>query len=198
MPTAPALRSVLVVAILAAGLVAVPAPARAQIPVVCDESSLVTATNTAGGDTLALAPFRTHTLIHAHGSPPDGPTGLPVTAPITMAGIGTTITPAPSAPACRILEIDGDANAPGTAGRLHPIAVTIRGGSAVAPYPNGGIYTDNGTVSLTSSTVTGNTATSSGSGFYKNSGAVNQLASDVSRNTPDNCTPSGSVPRCAG
>lgn len=166
MPTVPALRSVLVVAILAAGLAAVPAPARAGIPVFCDESSLVTAINTAGGDTLALAPFRTYTLISAHGSTSDGPTRLPVTAPITMAGIGTTITRAPSAPAYRILEIDGDANVPGTDGWLHPIAVTIRGGSAVAPYPGGGIYTDNGTVSLTSSTVTGNTATSSGSGFY--------------------------------
>lgn len=72
---------------------------------------------------------------------------------------------------------------------------SVTGSSAVA---GGGIYTDNGTVSLTASTVTGNTATSSGGGIYKNSGTVNLLASDVSRNTPDNCAPSGSVFGCAG
>ncbi|MFF5092068.1 hypothetical protein [Streptomyces niveus] len=227
MPTVPALRSMLVVAALAVGLVAVPTTAHAEIPVFCDESSLVTAinvANAAGGDTLALAPFCTYTLTGAHGSASDGPAGLPaITTPITMAGLGTTITRAPTAPAFRILEVDGDANVPGTDGRLNLVAVTIRGGSAVAPYPGGGIanrggalsltsstvtgntavagggiYTDNGTVTLTASTVTGNTATSSGGGVYKNSGTVNLLAGDVSRNTPDNCAPTGSVPGCAG
>lgn len=227
MPTVHALRSVFVVSALATGLVAIPATAHAEIPVFCNESSLVTAinvANAAGGDTLALAPFCTYTLTSAHGSASDGPVGLPpITTPINMAGLGTTITRAPSAPAFRILEVEGDANVPGTDGRLNLAAVTISGGSAVTPFPGGGIanrggaltltsssvtgssavagggiYTDNGTVSLTASTVTGNTATSSGGGIYKNSGTVNLLASDVSRNTPDNCAPSGSVFGCAG
>ncbi|MFE2749828.1 hypothetical protein ACFXKX_36905 [Streptomyces scopuliridis] len=227
MPTVRALRSVLVVSALAAGLVAVPATAHAEIPVFCNEASLVTAinvANAAGGDTLALAPFCTYTLTSAHGSASDGPVGLPpITTPITMAGLGTTIARAASAPAFRILEVEGDANVPETSGQLNLIAVTIRGGNAVSPYPGGGIanrggvlsltsssvtgnsavagggiYTDNGAVTLTASSVTGNTATNSGGGIYKNSGAVNLLASDVSGNTPDNCAPSGSVPGCAG
>ncbi|MFJ2915521.1 hypothetical protein ACIO8F_40530 [Streptomyces sp. NPDC087228] len=37
--------------------------------------------------------------------------------------------------------------------------------------------------------ATGNTATSSGYSIYENPGTVNLLASDVSRNTPDNCDP---------
>lgn len=96
-----------------------------------------------------------------------------------------------------LLEVDGHANVPGTDGRLNLAAVTIRGGSAVAPYPGGGSANWGGALSLTSSTVTGNTATSSG-GVYKNSGAVNLPASGVSHNTSDNCTPSGGAPRCAG
>ncbi|MFD5898594.1 hypothetical protein [Streptomyces sp. NPDC060366] len=182
----------LVVAALAAGLVAVPDTAHAEIPVLCNESSAtaINVANAAGGGTLAPAPFCTHALTSALGS---------------------------------ALEVDGNANVPGTQGRLNLVSVTIRGGSAVAPYHDGGIpnrrgalsltssrvtgntavagrgtHTDNGAVSLTASTITGNTATSSGCGVHRNSGAVNLPASNGSRNTPDNYAPSGSVPACAG
>ncbi|MER6304479.1 hypothetical protein ACWCXK_01360 [Streptomyces sp. NPDC001739] len=211
---------------LTAALMAVPVTANAQIPVLCSESALVAAVNAAnaaGGETLALAPFCTYSLTTAHGSASDGPVGLPpITTSITMAGLGTVIARDPSAPAFRVLEVQGDANVPGTNGQLTLAAITIRGGNAPAPYPGGGItdrggavtlvsssvtgnsavagggiYVDNGAVSLTASSVTGNSATSAGGGIYRNSGAVNLLVSDVSRNAPNNCAPAGSIPGCA-
>ncbi|WP_405748203.1 hypothetical protein OG422_31620 (plasmid) [Streptomyces sp. NBC_01525] len=54
----------------------------------------------------------------------------------------------------------------------------------------GGICTVNGTVTLTATSVTRNTAS--------NSDAVNLLATALRGNTPDNCVPAGSVPGCAG
>jgi hypothetical protein len=227
MPTVRAVRSILVVGALCAAPLAVPTAAHAQIPVLCSEQALVaavTAANAAGGATLALTPFCTYTLTSAHGSASDGPVGLPpIITPINLLGASTTITRAPSAPPFRILEVDGAANVPDTQGQLGLAYITISGGSAVAPYPGGGIanrggtvsvaagsvtgntavagggiYTDNGEVSLTASTVTGNSATVSGGGVYDNSGPVNLLASPVTGNTPDNCAPPGSVRFCTG
>ncbi|MEU1624831.1 hypothetical protein ABZ746_05675 [Streptomyces sp. NPDC020096] len=216
------------VASLAAGLAAVSTTAHAQIPVLCNETSLVTAVgiaNANGGDTLALAPFCTYTLTSAHGSGTDGPDGLPpITTPINMVGLNTTITRAPSAPPFRIVEVEGAANVPGTKGQLNLAAITISGGNATSPFggggianrggavslisgsvtgnsavAGGGIYTDNGNVTLTASRVTGNTATPyNGGGIYQNSGAVSLLASTVSGNTPDNCAPAVSTPGCTG
>ncbi|MGW7007031.1 hypothetical protein ACWGCW_30550 [Streptomyces sp. NPDC054933] len=225
MRTVRTLRSIIGVCALAVGLAAVPTTAHAQTPVLCSETSLVnaiTAANAAGGDTLALMPGCTYTLTSAHGSGPAGPVGLPsITTPITILGMGATITRDPSTPAFRILQVEGAANVPGAKGQLSMVGVAIRGGSAVAPYPGGGItnlggtvslvsssvtgntavagggiYTDNGAVSLTASSVTGNSATASGGGIYVNSGGVTTLASTVSGNTPDNCAPSGSVLGC--
>ncbi|KJY42178.1 membrane protein [Streptomyces sp. NRRL B-1568] len=199
--------------------------AHALTPVLCNETALVnaiTAANATGGDTLALIPGCTYTLTSAHGSGPTGPVGLPpLTAPITLLGLGATIARDPSAPPFRILQVEGAANVPGTKGQLSMVGVTIRGGSAVAPFPGGGItnlggtvflvsssvtgntavagggiYTDQGAVSLTASSVTSNTATTRGGGIYVNSGGVTMLASTVSGNTPDNCAPSGSVVGC--
>jgi predicted outer membrane repeat protein len=226
MPLARSLRSTALILVLAAGAAAVPATAHAQTPVLCSETSLVNAINTAnaaGGDTLALIPFCTYTLTSAHGNGPAGPVGLPpITTPITLLGAGTTITRAPGAPDFRILQVEGAANVPGTGGQLTTAGVTVSGGSAPAPYPGGGIanlggtvslisssvrgntavagggiYTDNGAVSLTASLVTGNTATTSGGGIYVNSGGVTTLASTISANAPDNCAPAGSVLGCA-
>lgn len=206
-------------------LAAVPTTAHAQVPVLCSETSLVNAinaANTAGGDTLALIPGCTYTLTSAHGSGRAGPVGLPpITTPITLLGLGATITRDPSASAFRILQVEGAANVPGTKGQLSMAGVSIRGGSAMSPYPGGGItnlggtvflvsssvtgntavagggiYTDQGAVSLTASSVTGNTATTRGGGIYVNSGGVTLLASTVSGNTPDNCAPPGSVVGC--
>ncbi|MEU5235836.1 hypothetical protein ACH4UR_10630 [Streptomyces lydicus] len=211
--------------VLTVGLTAFPATAQAQTPVLCSESSLVDAiatANAAGGDTLLLLPFCTYRLTSAHGRGPAGPVGLPpITSPITLLGMGSTITRDPSAPAFRVMEVEGAANVPATKGQLSMVGVTVSGGSAVSPYPGGGIsnlggtvslvssgvtgntavagagiYTDNGSVSLTTSSVSGNTATTRGGGIYVNSGGVNLLASTVGGNAPDNCAPSGSVSGC--
>ncbi|MGY5125462.1 hypothetical protein [Streptomyces nigrescens] len=223
------MRSILGVGALTMGLTvamaAAPTTAHAQIPVLCSETSLVNAINTAnaaGGDTLALVPFCTYQLTSAHGSSPHGPVGLPpITTPISVLGLGVTITRAPNAPAFRILQVEGSANVPGTQGQLSAVGITIRGGSAVPPFPGGGltnlggtvslltssvtgntavagggIYNDNGSVTLTASSVTGNQATASGGGIYVNSGGVTLLGTSVSNNTPDNCAPSGSVIGC--
>jgi hypothetical protein len=145
----------------------------------------------------------------------------PITTPITLLGMGVTITRDPSAPAFRVLQVQGAANVPGTKGQLSAVGITVRGGSAVTPFPGGGIsnlggtvslltssvtgntavagggiYTDNGTVSLVASSVTGNTAVSSGGGIYVNSGGASALGTGVSGNTPDNCAPSGTVTGC--
>ncbi|WP_234017616.1 MULTISPECIES: hypothetical protein [unclassified Streptomyces] len=223
------MRSILGVCALAMGLTvamaAAPTTAHAQIPVLCSETSLVNAINTAnaaGGDTLALVPFCTYQLTSAHGSSPHGPVGLPpITTPITLLGLGVTIARAPSAPAFRIMQVEGVANVPGTNGQLSAVGITLRGGSAVSPYPGGGlsnlggtvsllsssvtgntavagggIYNDNGSITLTTSSVAGNQATSSGGGIYVNSGGVTLLATTVRDNSPDNCAPSGSVMGC--
>ncbi|MFB6440973.1 hypothetical protein ACFCVY_30045 [Streptomyces sp. NPDC056411] len=210
---------------LTVGLTAVPTTAHAQTPVLCSENALVNAinaANAAGGDTLVLLPFCNYQITSSHGSGPAGPVGLPpITAPITVLGMGNTIGRDPNAPAFRVIEVEGAANVPGTKGQLSMAGVTVRGGSAVSPYPGGGIsnlggtvslvssavtgntavagggiYTDNGAVSLTTSSVTGNTA-GTGGGIYVNSGGATLLASNVSNNTPDNCAPSGSVQGCS-
>jgi predicted outer membrane repeat protein len=225
MPLARFLRPTVAVLAMATCAAAVPTTAHAQIPVLCSETSLVSAVNAAnaaGGDTLALIPFCTYTLTSAHGDGPAGPVGLPpITAPITLLGLGATITRAPGAPAFRILQVEGAANVPGTEGQLTMVGVTISGGLAPAPYPGGGVanlggtvslisssvrnnsavaggglYTDSGAVSLSASSVTDNTAATSGGGIYVNSGGVTTLASTISGNTPDNCAPPGSVLGC--
>ncbi|WP_432142345.1 hypothetical protein [Streptomyces sp. bgisy084] len=229
MRTVRTLRSLLGVCALTLGLTvamaAAPTKAHAQIPVLCSETSLVNAINTAnaaGGDTLTLIPFCTYQLTSAHGSSPHGPVGLPpITTPITMVGLGSTITRAANAPAFRIMQVEGAANVPGTQGQLSAVGLTIRGGSAVSPYPGGGLsnlggtvslfsssvtgntavaggglYNDNGSITLTTSSVTGNQATSTGGGIYVNSGGVTLLGTGVRNNTPDNCAPSGSVVGC--
>ncbi len=128
--------------VLTVGLTAFPATAQAQTPVLCSESSLVDAiatANAAGGDTLLL-PFCTYRLTSAHGRGPAGPVGLPpITSPITLLGMGSTITRDPSAPAFRVMEVEGAANVPAIKGQLSMVGVTVSGGSAVSPYPGGGI-----------------------------------------------------------
>ncbi|MFC9228838.1 hypothetical protein ACFTZI_07690 [Streptomyces decoyicus] len=110
--------------------------------------------------------------------------------------MGVPLTRDPSAPAFRVMQVQGAANVPGTKGQLSLVGVSVRSGSAVPPFPGGGISNLGGTVSLLASSVTGNTATSSGGGIYVNSGGVTLLGTTVSGNTPDNCAPSGSVIGC--
>lgn len=64
----------------------------------------------------------------------------------------------------------------------------------------GGLYNGSGTSTLTSSAVTGNSAsgaTAEGGGIYEETGSVVLEKSRVSGNTPDDCAPPGSVPGCS-
>jgi len=100
----------------------------------------------------------------------------PITTPITLLGVGTSITR--------------------DRGQFSTAGVTIRGGSALAPQPGVGISNLGGALSLISSSVTGNTAVADG-GIYTDNGAVSLTANMVSGKTPDSGAPSGSVPGCA-
>jgi hypothetical protein len=63
----------------------------------------------------------------------------------------------------------------------------------------GGLYNGSGTSTLTSSAVSGNTAsgaTAEGGGIYEETGSVILNDTVVSGNTPNNCRPVGSVPGC--
>ena len=55
-----------------------------------------------------------------------------------------------------------------------------------------------GALTLNRSKVTGNTAGIHGGGIFKNGGPVTLTASTVTRNTPDNCAPPGSITGCTG
>ncbi|MGA5823672.1 hypothetical protein ACPC54_38130 [Kitasatospora sp. NPDC094028] len=189
---------------------------RAALAVIvpCSEAALVSAlneANAAGGGGLILAPFCTYTLTSVHSSGGAGPTGLPnITTPITMTGLATEISRAPGAPAFRIIEVDGPSHLPADNGQLGLTAVAISNGDAgfgvgggianlggsVAVTGGGvndsrasfggGIYTDTA-LTMTASSVTGNTATVEGGGIYKNAGSVTLPVTNVAGNTPDNC-----------
>ncbi|MEV7468759.1 hypothetical protein AB0O20_19960 [Streptomyces kronopolitis] len=212
------------------GLALAPAPAHAQIPtsVLCSESALVGAITTAnakGGDSLALWPGCIYKITSAHYFSDRGPVGLPaITTPIKLSGISNVIERDPGAPQFRVLQVEGSANVPGTKGQLTAQGITVRGGSAVTPYPGGGISNLGGTVSLSLSDVSGNTAIAggglyndngvivlsnthvhhnsvptTGGGIYLNSGSVllTDYLTHVRDNIPDNCAPTGSVGGCA-
>lgn len=181
----------------------------------CNETALanaVNAANAAGGGELILAPFCTYTLTSAHSAGGSGgPAGLPrITTPITMTGQFTKITRASNAEAFRIIEVDGPSQLPSAHGQLALTSVTVSNGDAglgvgggIAALGGsvtftrggvqdsrasfgGGIYTDTA-LSMTASSVTGNTATSDGGGIFRNDGSVTLLATNVSANTPNNC-----------
>ncbi|MFF9785191.1 hypothetical protein [Streptomyces nigrescens] len=210
------LRTLVAATVVPLALVSAPdAHAASPIVVTCGESALVDAVNTAnaaGGGSLILAPLCTYTLTSAHNSGGAGlPAGLPnITTAISMAGLGTQITRAPSAPPFRIFEVDGPSQVPGASGQLSMTAVTVSGGDAglgvgggianlggtvaltgstirdsKASY-GGGIYTD-GALTLLASNVTANTAGVNGGGIFTNAGGVALIGSLVFGNTPSNC-----------
>ena len=53
-------------------------------------------------------------------------------------------------------------------------------------------------VTLTNSTVVGNRAGSTGGGVFNPDGTVTLNGTAVASNAPNNCSPPGSVPGCAG
>jgi predicted outer membrane repeat protein len=142
---------------VAGGLVVLaPAAQATTIPVACSENALVAAVNlansTAAADTLTLAGGCTYALTSAHGGLTDG---LPViTTPIEMIG-PATITRSSLLP-FRIAEVSA-------AGSLTlTTAVALTNGSAVG---DGGGILNHGAVTLTNSSLSGNSATLNGGGL---------------------------------
>jgi hypothetical protein len=146
--------------VIAGGLAAFTPAAQASTPVDCNENALVDAINHAnaiGGDTLALALGCTYSMTASHGG--NGFFGLDalpvITSPIAMTG-SATITRAASAQPFRIAEVS-------TTGKLALTRVALTNGSA--GLLGGGAILNFGAVSLTDSSLSGNTATLQGGGL---------------------------------
>lgn len=147
--------------VLAAGM-AVFAPTTAEAAVACTETALINAINTAnsaGGGTVVLTKDCTYTLATPHGSDTDGPDGLPIiTTAITLSGDNNIITRSTAVGTFpfRIAKVAPTGN------------FTLKGNitlsNGLAGTDGGGILND-GTVTLTSSTLTGNTALGKGGGL---------------------------------
>ena len=143
--------------VVAGGMAALtPSALAITIPVACSENALVAAVNqansTSAKDTLALAGGCTYALTTPHGGLTNG---LPViTTPIEMIG-PATITRT-SASLFRIAEVS-------PTGRLTlTTSVALTNGSAVG---DGGAILNHGAVTLTKSSLSGNTASLNGGGL---------------------------------
>ncbi len=131
-------------------------------------------------DTIVLPRNGTQVLRAVNNRTRYGPTGLPtIRSAITIIGNGSTILRASRAPAFRILAV-------GQTGRLMLRTTTVSGGRAsdrVTSYgagsKGGAIYSNQGTVTLIRSNITGNRAARSGGGVYINSGALNVTGRSV-------------------
>jgi hypothetical protein len=144
-------------AVVTGGMVTLtPAAWAISIPVACSESALVAAVNlansTSAKDTLTLASGCTYRMTSSHGGLVNA---LPlITTPIEMIG-PATITRASLLP-FRIAEV-------GSTGDLTlTTAVALTNGAAVG---NGGAILNHGAVTLTGSSLSGNTATLNGGGL---------------------------------
>jgi hypothetical protein len=150
-------RALIGATVVAGGMAALtPAAQAITIPVACSEGALVTAVNlansTAAADTLALASGCTYSLRSPHGGLTNG---LPViTTPIEMIG-PATITRSSLLP-FRIAEVSPTGNLTLTT------RVALTNGSVVG---DGGGILNRGAVTLTRSSLSGNTATLNGGGL---------------------------------
>jgi hypothetical protein len=139
-------------AVLAGGM-AVLAPAAAQASVACSQTALVAAinlANTSGGGNVTLTPGCTYTLTRSHGGGTHGPDGLPIiTTVITLTGNANVITRSGGlfTPDFRIAEVSATGN-------LTLKSVTLSNGSSSG---DGGGILNFGAVTLTSSSLKGNT-----------------------------------------
>lgn len=151
------IRALIGATVAAGGMVILtPAAQAITIPVACSENALVTAVNlansTSAADTLVLASGCTYTMTSSHGGPTDA---LPViTTPIEMIG-PATITRDSLLP-FRIAEVSPTGSLTLTTG------VALTNGSADG---DGGAILNHGTVTLTRSSLSGNTATGNGAGL---------------------------------
>jgi hypothetical protein len=183
-------------------------PAAAQAAVACDEASLVAAINLAnssGGGNVTLTPGCTYTLTSSNGSGTNGPDGLPIiTTDISLTGNANVITRSASAPAFRIAEVsvtgsltlnsvtlsNGSSLSGDGGGILNFGSVTVDSGGLTdntAAGNGGGIATGPGSgaaATFSSSTLSGNTATTgSGGAVYSQGGTATLTSSPVNGNT---------------
>lgn len=118
-----------------------------------------------GADTLVLQPSSVHTLT-AVNNIRHGLTGLPVvSSEITIEGHGSTIQRSSGAPEFRLLAVNAT-------GDLTLKETTLSGG--IAARYGGGIFSYGGTVTLSGSTVSGNTALGGCGGSVQRRGVVQQ------------------------
>jgi hypothetical protein len=105
--------------------------------------------------------------------------GLPeITGDVTIHGNGSTIerSSAAGTPAFGVLAV-------GSGGSLNIDDVTITGGNNTTYYQNGGGINNHGTLTVTNSTITGNSAPGGGGGIYNTYGSVTVIGSTISNNT---------------
>jgi hypothetical protein len=147
----------------------------------CTLAAAITAANTdaiaggcpagSGADTLVLPTGSTLTLTNVDNTT-YGPTGLPVvSSTITIAGQGSTLERGGSAPAFRLVAV-------GVGGELAVQNLTLRGG--IGDRYGGGVY-NTGSLTLTNSTVSGDSAVCGGGIF--STGSLTLTNSTVSGNT---------------
>jgi hypothetical protein len=117
-------------------------------------------TKGSGADRIVLPANSTHTLTSVNNSI-YGPTGLPVIrSVITVDGNNSTIRRAPTAPNFRIFAVN-------SAGKLTLLRTTVSGGKTIASNPGNfgaGLANYGGSVSLSNSTISSNTAGAGGGG----------------------------------
>jgi hypothetical protein len=166
------------------GSVAVSSPALAATPVPCtaaDLISAITAANTSNG-TITLTAGCTYTLTTFNNTTDNDGVGLPViTGKVTIQGAGATIarSTASNTPTFRIFDV-------ASAGSLTLDSVTISNGLVDNTVQGGGGIFNHGTLTVTGSTFTGNSAPSSSGtsgGAIDSSGTLNVSTSTFTGNT---------------
>jgi chitodextrinase len=151
----------------------------------CSTSSLITAVSFAnimpGGGTVTLTTGCLYTLTQANNAT-DGGTGLPViTGKVTIQGSGATIARSTAAgtPAFRLLDV-------ASSGSLTVNSLTLSGGLANNGVQGGGAIYSHGKLSVTASTLTGNSSpatTGTSGGAIDSSGTLTVTTSTFSGNS---------------
>ena len=167
----------------ALGSVAVAAPALAAT-VPCTASALISAISTANGSggTVTLTSGCVYTLTAVNNTTDGGGVGLPViSGNVTVQGNGATITrsTASGTPVFRIFDVS-------SSGSLTLSSLTVSNGLANNGQQGGGGIFNHGTLTISGSTFTGNSApASSGTsgGGINNSGTLNVSTSTFTSNT---------------
>lgn len=170
----------LLIIVLFSAMIAI--PTHAADFTASNATELIDAINTANGngvaDTITLTSNITLTAIDNN---TDGDNGLPsITSEIEIIGNGHTIlrSRAGSTPDFRFFHI-------ATTGDLNLNNVTITNGSGVGAFPSniGGSILNEGTLTLTNSTLSGNSALAGGAIFSVSSQTLNIIDSTISQNT---------------